>query len=169
MSDSAIFDATSIRALRDCCSRFATGVAVITTRTPEGDHGMTLSAFMSVSLDPPLICISVDKRAKMLPRIEASEQYVVNVLPEHMRAHALHFAGRPEAGLTDLFEERYGLPVLREAAAVIVTDLVQCVTAGDHVLLVGHVRHFRHDSFARPLLWYAGEFGSLAAWANPAI
>ncbi|RKF23087.1 flavin reductase [Altericroceibacterium spongiae] len=163
MSDTAAINTIDKRALRDCCGRFATGVTVITTRTPEGDHGMTVSAFMSLSLDPPLICISVDNQAKMLPRIEAAGRYAVSVLPEHMRAHALHFAGKPEAGFTDLFEERHGLPVLREAGAVIVTELVQRIPAGDHVLLVGHVRHLSHDPLARPLLWHGGQFGSLAA------
>ena len=107
-------------ALRACCSRFATGMAVVTTRTPEGDHGMTISAFMSVSLDPALVCISVGCGARMLPRLRASGHYAVNILAEDMRPHALHFAGRPDPGLRDLFEDRHGLPVLRGAAAVLV-------------------------------------------------
>lgn len=162
MSETATIDVDT-RALRDCCARFATGVTVITTRTAEGDHGMTVSAFMSVSLDPPLICISVDTRSKMLPRIEAVERFAVNVLPEHMSAHALHFAGRSQEELKDLFEDRHGLPVLRGAGAIIVTDLVQRIAAGDHVLLVGQVRHLDHDPIARPLVWHGGRFGSLAA------
>ena len=57
MSDTATMDRIDPRALRDCCGSFATGVTVITTRTQDGDHGMTVSAFMSVSLDPPLISV----------------------------------------------------------------------------------------------------------------
>lgn len=153
------------QALRDCCGRFATGVTVVTTRTPEGDHGMTISAFMSVSLDPALVCISVGCGARMLPKLRASKRYAVNILAEDMRAHALHFAGRPDAGLCDLFEDRNGLPVLRGAAAVLVTDVVQIVEAGDHVLLIGKVRHLDHEPAARPLLHHAGQFGGVRAVA----
>lgn len=153
------------KALRDCCGRFATGVTVVTTRTPEGDHGMTISAFMSVSLSPPLVCISVRCGARMLPHLRASGRYAVNILAENMRAHALHFAGRPDAALSILFEDRHGLPVLRGAAAVLVTDVVQTVEAGDHVLLIGEVRHFEHRPVARPLLHHAGQFGTVSAHA----
>ncbi len=148
--------------MRDCCARFATGVTVITTRSAEENHGMTVSAFMSVSLDPPLICISVDHKARMLPKIEAAGRYAVNVLPDTMRAHAMHFAGKHDEELRDLFEERDGLPVLRGASAVIVADLVQKIPAGDHTLLVGQVRQLSHDPAAKPLVWHGSQFGSLA-------
>ena len=151
------------RELRAVCGRFATGVTVITTRTDEGDHGMTASAFMSVSLDPPLICISVDRRARMLGRIREAGRYAVNILPAAMQPQALHFAGRPDPALNDLFDEALGLPVLRGAAGLLVTDVVQQVETGDHVLFIGHVRHLQSDPEAAPLLHHAGRFGSLAA------
>tara|TARA_B100000378_G_scaffold277153_1_gene276689 strand:- start:1634 stop:2146 length:513 start_codon:yes stop_codon:yes gene_type:complete len=164
MSETAFVDRIDPRDLRDCCGRFATGVTVITTRSGEGDHGMTASAFMSVSLDPPLIAISLDRRSRMLGRVLSARRFAVNILTEAMRAHALHFAGRPDGTLTDLFLEHcHGLPVLREAAAVIVADVVKQVEAGDHVLLLGHVRHLDRDPDAAPLLYHAGQFGSLAA------
>ena len=54
------------RALRDACASFATGVTIVSTTTKDGDHGMTANAFMSVSLDPPLISISLDRSSRML-------------------------------------------------------------------------------------------------------
>lgn len=161
MSDSTGHTVIDPRVLRDCCGRFATGVTVVTTRTDEGDHGMTASAFMSVSLDPPLVCISVKNTSKMLAKVKSSGKYAVSILTGAMDRHALHFAGRPDAQLTNLFEERSGLPVLRGAVAVIVTDLVQQVEAGDHVLLIGHVRNLEFDRNGEPLLYHAGRFGSL--------
>lgn len=161
MSDIPLGQPIAARALRDCCGSFATGVTVITTRTPEGDHGMTASSFMSVSLDPPLVSISLDRRSRMLGRLRQSGRYAVNILSRHMRPHALHFAGRPDEALTDLFLERHGLPVLRDAAAVILADVVRQVEAGDHVLVLGHVRHLDHDRTAAPLLFHAGRFGGL--------
>ena len=163
MSDTAVMEKIDPRALRDCCGRFATGVTVITTRTGKGDHGMTASAFMSVSLDPPLIAISLDRRSKMLGKVLSARRFAVNILTETMRAHAMHFAGRQDETLTDLFaEHHHDLPVLREAAAVIVADVVNEVEAGDHMLLLGHVRHLDRDPTAAPLLYHAGQFGSLA-------
>lgn len=152
-------------ALRECCSRFATGVTVVTTRTPEGDHGMTISAFMSVSLDPALVCISVGCGARMLPKLRASGRYAVSILTEDMRTHALHFAGRSDAALSDLFEDRHGLPILRGAAAVLVTEVVQTVEAGDHIMLIGKVRHVEHTPVSGPLLHHAGQFGGVRAHA----
>lgn len=149
------------RALRDCCGKFATGVTVITTRTPEGDHGMTVSAFMSVSLDPPLICISVDQRSKMLAKVQDSGKYAVSILSEDMQKHALHFAGRFDESLKDLFQEQDGLPVLRNASAVLLADLAQQIETGDHVLLVGHVRYVDYSPGTKPLLYHAGQFRSI--------
>ncbi|PYE81367.1 flavin reductase family protein [Pseudoroseicyclus aestuarii] len=154
------------RALRECCGRFATGVTVVTTRTAAGDHGMTISAFMSVSLTPPLVCISVGRGARLLPKLRGSGRFAINILSEDMRAHALHFAGRPEAALNDPFEDRHGLPILRDAAAVLVADVARTVEAGDHVLVLGAVRHLEHRPGARPLLHHAGQFGGIAAQAR---
>ncbi|MPT48544.1 MAG: flavin reductase [Sphingobium sp.] len=161
MPDIAFPDTIDGRSLRDCCGRFATGVTVITTRTPEGDHGMTVSAFMSVSLTPPLICISVNSRSRLLPKVLVSGRYAVNILSDTMHDHALHFAGRPNEALTNLFREQHGLPVLRAAAAILVADIVQQVEAGDHVLLVGHVRYLDSDPAAKPLVYHAGQFRGL--------
>ncbi len=147
------------KSLRDCCGRFATGVTVVTTRTAEGDHGMTISSFMSVSLDPPLVCIAVGRGARMLPKLRASGRYAVNILAEDMRAHALHFSGRPDPALSDFFEDRHGLPILRGSAAVLTADVAQTVEAGDHVLLIGEVRHIELRPVAGPLLRHAGQFG----------
>jgi flavin reductase (DIM6/NTAB) family NADH-FMN oxidoreductase RutF len=169
MPDTAAIATIDPRALRDCCGRFATGVTVITTRTAEGDHGMTASAFMSVSLDPPLISVCLDRRSKMLGKVQKSRRFAVNILSQHMRPHALHFAGRPDGTLPDetlmdlFLEHRGDLPILRNATAVIVADVVQQVEAGDHMLLLGHVLHLDHDPAAAPLLYHAGQFGCLAA------
>ena len=163
MPDTAILETIDPRTLRDCCGRFATGVTVVTTRTPEGDHGTTVSAFMSVSLEPPLISISLDRRSKMLGKVRKSCRFAVNILSQNMRSHAMHFAGRPDDTLTKLFQDRHGLPTLRGAAAILVADVVRHVEAGDHVLLLGHVRHLDRDPTAEPLLYHGGRFGSLTA------
>src|SRR2546423_8599818 len=77
---------------------FATGVTVITTRVAEQVHGMTANAFMSVSLRPPLILISVDRRATMNALLREGVRYGVSVLEEHQTALSDRFAGRERAG-----------------------------------------------------------------------
>lgn len=118
---------------------------------------------MSVSLDPPLIAISLDHRSKMLGKLRASGRYAVNILSSHMHPHTLRFAGRRDETLQNLFLEHDGLPVLREAAALLVADVVQQVDAGDHVIVLGQVRHLDRDPEAAPLLFHAGQFGQLAS------
>jgi 3-hydroxy-9,10-secoandrosta-1,3,5(10)-triene-9,17-dione monooxygenase reductase component len=71
---------------RQVMGQFATGVAVVTTATPEGAFGMTVNAFTSVSLNPPLIAICVDLRSQTLLRLRASGFFAVNVLEASQEA-----------------------------------------------------------------------------------
>ncbi len=153
------FDA---RALRDACGLFATGVNVIATRLDGRDHGMTANAFMSVSLDPPLIAISVAAKAKMSPLLRESRRFAVSVLPEGFERLAWHFAGRPDPQFASAFVELDGLPSVRDATAVFSADLVQEVEAGDHAIFIGRVRALRTQPHRPPLLFHKGGFGAVA-------
>ncbi|MGA0543098.1 flavin reductase family protein [Neotabrizicola sp. VNH66] len=154
------FDA---RDLRNACGSFATGVTVITTRTDEGDHGMTANAFMSVSLDPPLISISLDHKSRMRDRIRTAGRYAVSVLGGEMEHIAWHFAGRHNPDLSAILERRHGLPVVPGAAAIFLTEVAQEVEAGDHTLFIGRVTHLERRPEAEPLLFCGGRFARLAA------
>lgn len=151
------------RALRDACGSFATGVTVISTATDEGDHGMTANAFMSVSLDPPLISISLDHGSKMLAKVRTSSRYAVSVLGDGMEGIAMHFAGKFDPTLTDPFVHIDRLPVVPNAATVFLTDVVQEVEAGDHTLFIGQVTHIERNETAAPLLFHGGRFAGLAS------
>lgn len=149
------------RTMREACGSFATGVTVITTSSDEGDHGMTANAFMSVSLDPPLISISLDRNARMLGRIRASRRYAVNVLADDMEALAWHFAGRHNPELAGVLERREGLPVVPGAASVFLAEVAQEVEAGDHTLFIGRVTSISRCPEAAPLLFCGGKFHRL--------
>ncbi|MBC7147327.1 MAG: flavin reductase family protein [Thioclava marina] len=151
------------RDLRDACGSFATGVTVISTRTADGDHGMTANAFMSVSLDPPLITISLDHKSRMREKVRASGRYAVNILSHEMEGLAMHFAGRHDPAHADPFIERDGLPVVPGASTVFLTEVVQEVEAGDHTLFIGRVTEIERDLSAKPLLFCGGKFGALAS------
>ena len=151
--------------LRRTCAAFGTGVTVITTRDGSGEQGMTANAFMSVSLAPPLIVVSVNRRARILPRIEAAGRYGVSVLSQEMEAIAMHFAGKPHGQLTNVFEDFDGLPVIRGAVAHFAASLQQAVPAGDHVLFVGAVEKIARRQ-GRPLVFHDGVFRALADLAG---
>jgi flavin reductase (DIM6/NTAB) family NADH-FMN oxidoreductase RutF len=149
------------RAFRTACGTFATGVTVVSTRTDQGDHGMTANAFMSVSLEPPLVVVSIDKKARILDKLRQAGRYAINVLTEDMQDAALHFAGRAHPGPAPVFTSRDGLPLLPGCAAHFLTDVGQEIEAGDHVLFIGQVSEFQADPSLPPLLFSGGQFRHL--------
>jgi flavin reductase (DIM6/NTAB) family NADH-FMN oxidoreductase RutF len=149
------------RKFRDACSQFGTGVTVIATSNEEGDHGMTANAFMSISLEPPLIAVSIGCGAKMCDRIERSGRFAVSILAHGTEKTAWHFAGRPDQALTDPFERVDELPVVRGALAYFIADVVNDIHAGDHRVLIGQVTALEFDPAARPLLFHRGRFSAL--------
>lgn len=149
------------RKLRDACGQFGTGVTIITTHIAGDDHGMTANAFMSISLDPPLIAISIAERAKILPKIQQSRKFAVSVLAEGMEKVAWHFAGRPDPNFVRLFKYDDGLPVVKGAVATFVAEVADEVLAGDHTIFIGRVRALESDIALKPLLFFRGNFGSM--------
>lgn len=150
------------RLLRNACGQFGTGVTIITTHCEGRDHGMTANAFMSVSLDPPIVAISIARSARIQSSIHKASRFAVSVLAEGMEDLAWHFAGRPKPDLGDVFERRNDLPVIANAVAYFVTDLVEEIIAGDHTIFLGHVREMSLEHIKNPLLFFRGRFGSLA-------
>jgi flavin reductase (DIM6/NTAB) family NADH-FMN oxidoreductase RutF len=146
---------------RRTLGRFATGVTVVAAYDEGGNpRGLTANAFMSVSLDPPLVLVSLDNRSRTKPVLERAGRYGVSVLAEEQKALSDHFAGRPQEGLTIVFVERAGAPVLEGALAQVVARVVEAYPAGDHTLFLGEVEHLAYRE-GRPLLYYAGRYARL--------
>ena len=152
---------------RRTCARFGTGVTVVTTRLDDLVHGMTANAFMSVSLEPPLVLVSIAREARMARLLPAAGRFAVSILREDMRDLALHFAGRPQPRLEVRFEERGGLPVIAGALGQIVAAVERVVEAGDHLLFLGRVEQLACRE-APPLIFYGGRFETLAEAARDA-
>jgi len=150
-------------ALRRTLGMFATGVTVITTRKGEQVHGMTANAFMSVSLEPPLVLISVDRRTKMCGLLHEGWRYGVSVLCETQSALSDRFAGRPG---DDLPQPRFDLvkdtPLVEGALAVFVARVERSYWGGDHSLFLGRVEYARQGPGA-PLLFHGGRYERLGA------
>src|ERR671936_1237792 len=110
---------------------FATGVTVITTQVGDQVHGMTANAFMSVSLQPPLILISVDRRAKMNSLLYEGARYGVSVLAEGQTALSDLFAGRSRDDASEpRFEIVHDTPLVEEALAHLVARVVRSYWGG---------------------------------------
>ena len=144
--------------LRRCMGQFATGVTVVTYYDDGEPRGATMNAFTSVSLDPPLVLISVARSAKASAKLRG-QPFSVNVLASDQLGVALQFAGRP-GGRLDL---RWGnggpAPHLTNAMAWIQCTPWQAYDGGDHVLYLGEVQRLEYRR-ADPLLFFAGSFMS---------
>ena len=151
-------------ALRRMLGLFATGVTIVTTRAGENVHGMTANAFMSVSLEPPLVLISVDRRATMCHLLHEGRRFGVSVLHEDQSGLSDRFAGREPDG--EAPEPRFQLvrdtPLVDGALAHFVARVARSYWGGDHSLFLGQVECARHRPGA-PLLFHGGRYGRLGS------
>jgi flavin reductase (DIM6/NTAB) family NADH-FMN oxidoreductase RutF len=143
-------------------SRRASGVAIVTARAGERVHGMTVSAFTEVSLDPPLVLVCADKKSNTLPLIREGGVFAINVLArdQHELSHRFAIKKDEEKRFDGLETDvgHTGAPLLRGVAVNIDCRVAAEHDAGDHVLLVGRVEEVR--SFDRdPLLYFRGAYG----------
>lgn len=140
--------------------RFATGVTVISAFDQDRVHGMTANGFMSVSLDPQLVLISVGQKARMKEIIDTAGHFGVSILGASQRRLSDHFAGKPSEGLDIPFAEAEGTPVIGGALLQITTRVAGRHPAGDHVLFVGEVTSFELGEGA-PLIFHGGTYRAL--------
>ncbi|QBC31217.1 flavin reductase family protein [Pandoraea sp. XY-2] len=150
------------RQFRRTLAMFATGVAVITAPRAEGPPiGITVASFNSVSLAPPLILFSVDRRCLSLDDLCAAGRYTVNVLDESQRETSNRFAAARGNKWDGVSFDEAGIGRLPGALAAFECEPHAQHDGGDHVIFVGRVvRHTaRHDG--RPLIFFGGQYRSL--------
>ena len=140
---------------------FASGVTVITAECSGEVRGMTANAFMSGSLNPPLILVSVGKRASMHAHLRDAGRFAVNILCAGQDEIGHHFAGRSLPAYAPEFVHIGGIPTLGGVATVITAETVATHECGDHTLFVGHILSMTADD-SPPLVYHAGRFGALA-------
>lgn len=145
---------------RAALGRFASGVTVVTTVVDDEVYGMTASAFVSVSLDPPLVLVSVDKHAHMHDYLKQTKRYGVSVLGAEQVVHSNHFAGFDQSDFAPEFRWLDGVPVLTGAISTLALNVVAVHEAGDHSLFVGEVTELSYTD-DEPLLYFVGKYGSL--------
>lgn len=158
---SAVLPATvDPRDLRRAAARFATGVALVTA---PGGHALVIDSFISASLDPPLVALSVSRASLTWRRIRATGRFAVNVLgAQHgdgIRERAKPGADRL-AGL-DVEIATNGVPVVRDALAVLLCTFEREHVTGDHTLPIGRVTTVRYGPEAPPLVFFGRDFSTV--------
>jgi 3-hydroxy-9,10-secoandrosta-1,3,5(10)-triene-9,17-dione monooxygenase reductase component len=125
--------------------RFATGVTVVTTLAEGQPQGITVNALSSVSLEPPLVMVALDRRRFITPMVQAQGRYAVSVLGEGQQAlsdcfaHAAVKPGREDFCGAAWHEGSTGLPLLDGAIATLECTVIETFSAGDHDLFIGRV------------------------------
>ena len=147
---------------RQIMGRFATGVTVVTTRYDEQISGMTANAVMSLSLDPPLIVVSVDCKSNMHGHLTKGQCYAINVLKRDQADLSRRFAKPGPKDFSDLklTVAETGAPIFVDALAYVDCRVVEVVPAGDHDMFIGEpVAGETHDG--EPLIFYSGQYAQL--------
>jgi flavin reductase (DIM6/NTAB) family NADH-FMN oxidoreductase RutF len=149
------------RAFRDALGRFASGVTVVSCELDGELSAMTVSAFASVSLDPPLVLICIARKASNHDRIARAGRFGVSVLAADQQALSNRFAGYGgEDAPVDWSRESVKTPVLRGALAWLDCAVEQAVPAGDHTVYIGRVEALGATDGA-PLTYWRGGYRSL--------
>lgn len=148
------------RAFRDAMGRFVTGVAVASTRLPEGRPlGVTINSFTSVSLDPPLVLFCLDRRARTLPVFQQAGFFAVNVLAASQRDHSLRFARKADDwdGVAHTTWTT-GAPIIEGSVAACDCTVDALYDGGDHVILMGRVQRIEAAADREPLVFHRGRY-----------
>jgi flavin reductase (DIM6/NTAB) family NADH-FMN oxidoreductase RutF len=147
---------------RRTLGRFATGVTIVTTLEGKTDHGMTVNAFTSVSLEPPLVLVCCDKKAESYELMKKSKVFAVNILSDSQKQVSVNFSRHELKAIRfqnlKIRREVTGAAVLQDALAFIDCRVVAIHNAGDHEIFVGQVEKLGYKDGSDPLLFYAGKY-----------
>jgi flavin reductase (DIM6/NTAB) family NADH-FMN oxidoreductase RutF len=148
---------------RAVMGHFATGVAVVTVDTPNGPQGMTANAVASLSLDPVLVLVCFDNKARTLPEVERAKRFGVNVLAAGQEHLARRFASKDDTKFADVpHSVDDGIPVLEGTLAWVGCELDQLIPAGDHTIGIGSVHAAELGTEGlEPLIWLRGRYTAL--------
>lgn len=148
---------------RHACSRFASGVTIATALDAQGTpHGLTVSSFTSVSLDPPLILICLGHQVTIIEHFRAAKHFGINILSEQQQSLSDRFARKGFDRFDGLPWDRgiTGVPVIPGALAAIECSVHQRFSSGDHDIFVGLMVQTR-VSDGEPLIHFASRYRRL--------
>lgn len=143
-------------AFRVACSQFPSGVVVVTTSTPEGDYGGTVSSFTSLTLDPPQVIVCLARSSTTWAAIRQARVFAVNVLASDQVVLARLFASKDPDKLSGVQSHSgtVGAPVLDGALSAFECRLADAIPQETHMMLVGRVEQVRHDPSKEPVVYF---------------
>ena len=145
---------------RDVMSRVCTPVSVITALDGTRPHGTTVSAFSSLSMDPPMVLVSLDRGSDLLAIVRDNGRFGVNVLAHHQSDLALQFARKGPDKFTDVnWEIAAEVPRLQGVSGWLSCSVSTLVEGGDHIVVLGEVTD-THSQIAAPLTYHDRAFGT---------
>lgn len=155
------------RQFRNTLGHFASGVTVITTKHGDELIGLTANAFSSLSLDPPLILVCIDKKSSSIKAFQQGEPFAVNILSEKQVEDCWRFAKKGkdkyEGCAYDLSED--GILLLQNNLATLKCTVAEVLEGGDHYIITGRVKQAAYDDTENPLLFFRGKVRLLSEQA----
>ena len=158
--------------LKQAMRIYPQGVTVVTMDTPEGPRGLTVSSFTSVSLEPPLVLISIAKSSGLHDLFGDAKAYAINFLADDQKSVSDRFAGRTD--VKDRFQGiRHskgpaGSPIIDGARAAIECRAWEVHEGGDHSILIGEVVYAKAINSKRPLVYYSQQYTTTELVEYPA-
>ena len=151
---------------RNTLSKFCTGVTIVTAKNQDGVHGLTVNAFSSVSLDPPLILVCIQKNGLAHSFLCDCEAFVVNILSTEQKELSDRFANPrldSDARFRDsAFEvSEKGIPILTGNLGHLECRVVDQIEGGDHTIFIGQVENADFSDGKQPLLFYGSKYADL--------
>jgi flavin reductase (DIM6/NTAB) family NADH-FMN oxidoreductase RutF len=163
MNRHTVLAAIDAETYREVCSHFCTGVAVATVRAADASpHGLTVSTFTPVSLDPPLVLICIDLACTVARHFMAATHFAINVLTDAQRELSVGFAAKPEGRFEGVAWRpgATGAPLLEGSLATLECTLQRVMEVGDHAVVVGLIVSAASYS-GEPLLYYKRAYRTL--------
>ena len=156
--------------MRTAMGRFMTGVAIVSTGTPDDVCGMTISSLTSISLDPAILMISLNHGSRTTDMVASTRRVTVSILTARQEAVARHFATRGGSRFESIEYDvgEFGLPMISNALVQAECSVVQDPHVGDHQVFFGQVENLRYRE-GSGLVFNAGRFGDFHDFGHDEI
>lgn len=148
------------RLFRDAMGKFATGITIVTMDDHGETIGMTVNAFMSLSLQPKLIAVSIDKSASMYDKLNSTDKFGVSILSDKQKDLSMIFAKQKEKDREITYVEQDGVQVIENALATLSCTVKEKVEAGDHLIYIAEVTDL-HISDGEPVVYFGGKYRTI--------
>jgi flavin reductase (DIM6/NTAB) family NADH-FMN oxidoreductase RutF len=152
---------------KEVVSKFASGVTIVTTADERGFHGVTVSSFCSLSLDPPLVLVCIDRSIQSHELITSAPTFAVNILSRGQTFLAEQFSGQtpladPKFSRVPHRMSESGIPLISDAVAWLECDAWRSYEGGDHTIFVGQPIRGELGEQDDPLIYFDREFTELS-------